>query len=77
MYYEKILNSHCLDVPRPHIPAFHLQPEDENWRVFDSDRALVLSREISTDGMKDYYAKIKYIYNVNITQWYEMKVQKT
>ncbi|MEI8246238.1 MAG: hypothetical protein WCI51_10435 [Lentisphaerota bacterium] len=42
MYYEKILNSHCLDVPRPHIPAFHIQSEGENWRVFDSDRALAL-----------------------------------
>ena len=49
MYLDNILDSLCRTAPRTHIPAFRLQAEGENWRVFDGDRALALFRPTNLD----------------------------
>ena len=49
MHFETIVDSLRRAAPRPHSPAFRIQAEGENWRIFDGDRALALFRRTNLD----------------------------
>ena len=49
MYLETILNSLRRAAPRPYTPAFHVEAEGEDWRIFDGKRALALFRQTNLD----------------------------
>jgi len=48
-HFEKILSSLRREKPQPHAPAFRIEAEGEDWRVFDGDRALAVFRQTNLD----------------------------
>src|ERR1043166_9061356 len=48
-YFDRILASFIRAKPRDHAPRFHIQREQNNWRVFDGPRAIALFMPLALD----------------------------
>ncbi|MFA6292235.1 MAG: hypothetical protein WC637_10660 [Victivallales bacterium] len=49
MYFEKIMNSMRRETARTHAPAFRIEADAANWRIFDGDRQLACFMPLALD----------------------------